>query len=245
MSDAKLLILGALCAALGVPAVAQQGLGRAPGPEAGAWQPSNPAVGLLPQAPRAASGWTGGLLVDPGPGARLGPGTGANDPGLRLRPDLGATLPQPPQLGPPVDAASAVQAGAYVGYRFENQLLLSSAVRQGFGVPGGSAKVDFGASYGFNVTPQHLITLSSSLTLGQPTGTAAYYGALGSDALSRADYRVGEPGAGFRLSWLYSFGRNVYLNTTLGYDRSIADSEGWLGPDRGTTSFGTVFGYRW
>jgi hypothetical protein len=119
-------------------------------------------------------------------------------------------------------------------------------VRQGFGVPGlGGTKVDFGASYGFNVTPRHLITLSSSLTLGQPTGVAAYYAALGSDALSRADYRVGEPGAGFRVSWLYTFGRNLYLNTTLGYDRSAGDPDGLQGLDRNTTSFGTVFGYRW
>jgi hypothetical protein len=243
MPDAKVLLLGALCAAIGVPAAAQQGLGRAPALEADGWYPSSPAIGLRPLAPRAASGWTGGLLVDPG--SRLGPArTGANHPGLRLRPDLGGTLPQPPQLGPPVDAATAVEAGAYLGYQFENRLLLSSAVRQGLGVPGLGARVDFGASYGFNVTPRHLITLSSSLTLGQASG-AAYYGALGSDALSRADYRVGEPGAGFRLSWLYSFGRNVYLNTTLGYDRSAGDSDGWLGPDRSTTSFGTVFGYRW
>jgi len=119
-------------------------------------------------------------------------------------------------------------------------------VRQGLGAPGlGGTKVDFGASYGFNVTPRHLITLSSSLTLGQTSGIAAYYGALGPDGLSRADYRVGEPGAGFRLSWLYSFGRNLYLNTTVGYDRSVSDADGLQGPDRNTTSFGTVFGYRW
>jgi hypothetical protein len=247
MCDAKVLLLGALCAAIGAPAVAQEGLGRAAALEASGWQPSGPAIGLRPQAPRGESGWTGGVLLDSARSPGFGPArAGAIDPGLRLRPDLGRALPQPPQFGPPSDAASAVQAGAYFGYRFENRLLLSSAVRQGLGAPGlGGTKVDFGASYGFNVTPRHLITLSSSLTLGQASGIAAYYGALGPDGLSRSDYRVGEPGAGFRLSWLYSFGRNLYLNTTVGYDRSVTDADGLQGPDRNTTSFGTVFGYRW
>ncbi len=245
MRDAKLLLLGALCAAIGVPAAAQQGLSRAPVLEASGWQPSGPAIGLRPQ--RGESGWTGGVRLDSARSPGFGPvRAGAIDPGLRLRPDLGRALPQPPQFGPPIDAASAVQAGAYFGYRFENRLLLASAVRQGLGAPGlGGTKVDFGASYGFNVTPRHLITLSSSLTLGQASGVAAYYGALGPDGLSRADYRVGEPGAGFRFSWLYSFGRNLYLNTTVGYDRSVSDADGLQGPDRNTTSFGTVFGYRW
>ncbi len=246
MRYAKVLLLGALCAAIGAPAAAQQGLVRAAALEASGWQPSGPAVGLRPQAPRRESGWTGGVLLDSARSPGFGPARpGALDPGLRLNPDLARALPQPPQFGPPIDAASAVQAGAYFGYRFENRLLLSSAVRQGLGVPGlGGTKVDFGASYGLNVTPQHLITLSSSLTLGQASGIAAYYSALGPDGLSRTDYRVGEPGAGFRLSWLYSFGRNVYLNTTLGYDRST-DPDGLHGADRNTTSFGTVFGYRW
>jgi hypothetical protein len=247
MCDAKVLLLGALCAAIGAPAVAQEGLGRAVALEASGRQPSGPAIGLRPQAQRGESGWTGGVLLDSARSPGFGPvRAGAIDPGLRLRPDLGRALPQPPQFGPPIDAASAVQAGAYFGYRFENRLLLASAVRQGLGAPGlGGTKVDFGASYGFNVTPRHLITLSSSLTLGQASGVAAYYGALGPDGLSRADYRVGEPGAGFRFSWLYSFGRNLYLNTTVGYDRSVGDADGLQGPDRNTTSFGTVFGYRW
>jgi hypothetical protein len=247
MRDVKTLLLGVLCAGVVVPASAQQGLGRAPGPEAGTRQSPAPAVGLRPQTPRGESGWTGGVLLDPirSPGL-AGSRTGTTDPGLRLPPDLEPTSVALPQLVPAPDASSAVQAGAYVGYRFENQVLLSSTVRQGFGAPGvGGTKVDFGASYGFNVTPKHLITLSGKLTLGQPTALAAYYGALGPDALSRADYRVGEPGAGFRVSWLYSLRRNLYLSTTLGYDRSIADPDGLLGPDRNTTSFGTVFGYRW
>jgi hypothetical protein len=238
MPDAKLLVLGALCAAMAAPAAGQQGLGRPTAAEAGGWQSYGAGVGLRPG--RGESGWTGGLLLDSAQASRSVL-RHPSDPGLRLRSELGSQ----PQFTPPADPASTVQAGAYLGYRFENRLLLSSGVRQGFGVPGtGGAKVDLGASYGFDVTPRHLITLSGNLTLGQPTGAAAYYGALGPEGLSRADYRVGEPGAGFRVSWLYSFGRNLYLNTTLGYDRS-ADPESFQGSDRSTTSFGTVFGYRW
>jgi hypothetical protein len=247
MRDAKILLLGVLCAGIAAPAAAQQGLGRSPAQESAGGQSTGPAVGLRAQSPRRESGWTGGVLLDPVGGQGLAPErTGTADPGLRLRTGYGPGSAAPPLILPPVDPGSALQAGAYVGYRFENQVLLSSGVRQGFGAPGlGGTKVDFGASYGFNVTPRHLITLAGSLTLGQPTGIAAYYGALGPEALSRADYRVGEPGAGFRVSWLYSLNRNLYLNTTLGYDRSIADPDGLLGPDRNTTSFGTVFGYRW
>lgn len=243
--DVKLLLLGAICAGIAAPGLAQQGLGRAPAEEAAGTPSATPAIGLRPQAQRPQAGWTGGLLVDSARNPWFGPArTGGFDPGLRLRADPGRAAPELPQFLPPGDP-NAVRAGAYVGYRFENQVLLSSAVRQGVGAPGlGGPKVDFGASYGFNVTPRHLITLSSNLTLGHASGTAYYYGMLGSDALSRADYRIGEPGAGFRVSWLYSFGRNVYLNTTLGYDRSTGDPDG-LGPDRNTTSFGTVFGYRW
>jgi hypothetical protein len=243
--DAKILVLGILSAVMAAPAAGQ--LGRSPARESTSWQPTGPAVGLRAQSPRRESGWTGGVLLDPVGGQGFAPGrTGTADPGLRLRTGYEAASVAPPGIVPPIDPASAVRAGAYVGYRFENQVLLSSAVRQGIGAPGaGGTKVDFGASYGFNVTPRHLITLAGNLTLGQPAGIAAYYGALGPDALSRADYRVGEPGAGFRVSWLYSLSRNLYLNTTLGYDRSIADPDGLLGPDRSTTSFGTVFGYRW
>jgi hypothetical protein len=245
MRDVKLLVLGAICTGVVLPAAAQQGLGRAP---AEARAPAAvPAVGLRPQPLRRESGWTGGVLLDPvrTPGFGLADAR-AQDPGLRLRPELQRALPEAPQFAPALDTAAPVRAGAYLGYQFENRVLLSSAVRQGIGAPGlGGAKLDLGASYGFNVTPEHLITLSGMLTMGQPSGMVAYYGALGADGLSRADYRVGEPGAGFRVSWLYSFGRNLYLNTTLGYDRSAADAESLQGLDRNTTSFGTVFGYRW
>jgi hypothetical protein len=248
MRGAKTLLLGAICAGIAVPGLAQQGIRAGPAYQPSDWQPLGPTVGLRPSGPRGESGWTGGVLIDAPRGQGFNPvRPGAFDPGPRLRPDFEQGLSAPPQFAPSIDPVSAIQAGAYLGYRFErHRVLVSSAVRQDLGLPGlGGTKVDLGASYGFSVTPRHLITLSGSLTLGQPSGTAAYYGALGADALSRADLRLGEPGAGFRLSWLYSFSPNLYLSTTLGYDRSYGDPDGLQGLDRNTTSFGTLFGYRW
>jgi hypothetical protein len=248
MRGAKTLLLGAICAGIAAPALAQQGIRAVPAYQPSDWQPFGSAIGLRPQAPRGGSGWSGGVLIDAPRGQGFNPVRGgAADPGLRLRRDLEVGLSEPAQFAPPIDPASAIQAGAYLGYSAErHRLLVSSAVRQDLGAPGlGGTKVDLGASYGFHVTPRHLITLSGSLTLGQPSGPAAYHGALSADALSRADLRLGEPGAGFRLSWLYSVGRNTYLTTTLGYDRSYGDPDALQGLDRNTTSFGTLFGYRW
>jgi hypothetical protein len=168
------------------------------------------------------------------------------DPGFRLPDHLSATAPpSSPQVGPPVDPASASQAGAFVGYRGANWTL-SSGIRQGVGVSAGGTRLDLGASYGFNVTPRHLITLSGGLTVGASTPLASYYGVYGTDAFWRSGYRAGEPGAGLRLSWLYNFDRSTaYFATTLGYDRAYGDTEGLQGLERSTTTFGTTFGYRW
>lgn len=168
---------------------------------------------------------------------------GLAEQGLHATPSVLRALPAAPRLGP-VEPGGATQTGAFVGYRFDH-VLISSSIRQDFGGPGfGGTRVDVGASYGFNVTPRHLITLSGGYTLGPTAGGAQYATAFGNDALYRWGYRTGEPGAGLRLSWLYSFDRNLYFSTTLGYDR--ADSvEGQQGYDRSAASFGTIFGYRW
>ena len=114
------------------------------------------------------------------------------------------------------------------------------------GAGGGGTRLDLGASYGFNVNPRHLITLSGGLTLGASTPLLPYYEAYGTDAFWRSGYRAGEPGAGLRLSWRYTFDRSTaYFATTLGYDRAYGDLEGLQGLDRSTTTFGTTFGYRW
>jgi hypothetical protein len=229
MSRAQALIFAALCAGIVAPVAGQvRGVPPAADP-----------LGL-----RAGdSGWTSSVFVG---------GQGFNADRARL-PELGFRLPAslpgevtaPPRLGPTIDPASAAQAGAYVGYR-RDRWMFSSGVRQGLGEGAGGTRLDLGASYGFNVTPRHLITLSGGLTLGASTPLASYYAAYGTDAFWRSGYRAGEPGAGLRLSWRYDFDRSTaYFATTLGYDRAYGDTEGLQGLDRSTTTFGTTFGYRW
>jgi len=252
MRDARSLALAAVCAALASSALAQQPPGSAlaaddsfssPATQLGGWRSLGPSVGLRPTAGRG--GWTGGMFVDSPGGQGFNPARGGpTERGFRLTPQESGLAPEAVRLGPPADPAAATAAGAFVGYRYDN-LLLSSAVRQGVAPGFGGTKLDVGASYGFSVAPRHLITLSGGLTLGQATALAPYFAALGPDAATRWSYRQGEPGAGFRVSWLYSFGRNLYFNTTLGYDRTYLEVEGQQGLDRSATSLGTVFGYRW
>jgi hypothetical protein len=226
---ASALAASALCASLAAPAAAQTG----------SVVPAGNPLGL-----RAGdAGWTGSVFVG---GQGLNPDRARmSDPGLRLP---AASLPasSPPlRLGPPVDPASAAQAGAYIGYRHD-KWTLSSGVRQGLGAGAGGTRLDLGASYGFNVAPRHLITLSGGLTLGASTPLASYYEVYGTDAFWRYGYRAGEPGAGLRLSWRYDFERSTaYFATTLGYDRAYGDLDSQPGLDRNTTTFGTTFGYRW
>lgn len=229
MSRAQVLIVTAFCAGIVAPAAAQVG---------GIPPTANP-LGL-----RAGdTGWTSSVFVG-GQGFNAGRAR-LPDQGFRLPASLPGEVTLPPRLGPPIDPASAAQAGAYVGYR-RNSWTLSSGVRQGMGEGAGGTRLDLGASYGFNVTPRHLITLSGGLTLGASTPLASYYAAYGTDAFWRSGYRAGEPGAGLRLSWLYNFDRSTaYFATTLGYDRAYGDTEGLQGLDRSTTTVGTTFGYRW
>lgn len=244
------LSAAALLASLSLPAPAQQlGLPRAPvGQDLGSGASAYGADRLGRVGSEAA------LLVDRPTGMFFGglggqgfnPGrVGAFAQGLRT-PTLLQGLPPVPQLGLATGGANAAPAGAYLGYRFDN-LSVSSVVRQRFGVPGsGAPRLDLGASYGLRLTARHVVTVSGNVTLGQSTATGPYPGAFGPDTLARWNYRLGEPGAGFRLSWLYSFDRNLYLSTTLGYDRAYGDpTEGLYGLGGGAASFGTVFGYRW
>jgi hypothetical protein len=203
--------------------------------------------GGVAQKPTAqdASPWRGGMFVAPrsGQGFSLAR-AGALDPGLRAAPDVLESLPQSPRLLAPGGETVPVDGGAYFGYRYSNWTF-SSAVRQSLDDQRLAAtRIDFGASYGFSLTERHLITLSGGLTLGQSGAAIPTYGAMGSDALSRSAQRYGEPGAGFRLSWLYTLDRNLYVNTSLGYDRLYGDPAEGFGSERGTTTFGTVFGYR-
>lgn len=201
--------------------------------------------GTAADAVPAESPWRGGMFVVPRSGQGLSlPRTGTLDPGLRAGTDVLQAMPQAPRLPVPSGEAAPVDGGAYLGYRYSNWTF-SSAVRQSLDDPRLAAtRLDVGASYGFSVTPRHLITLSGGLTVGQPGAGLPAYGVLAADMPSRGVQRYGEPGAGFRVSWLYTLDRNLFVNTTLGYDRLYGDPGEGFGPDRGTATFGTVFGYR-
>ena len=243
---AAVVVVASLCAALAVPAAAQ----RLSLPER---LSDDPAANALSQdwtgladrearVPLLDSRWQGGLVVST-PGVGLNPARiGSPEAGFRLNDGVLRTLPRPPQVGPEPDPGS--EAGAYLGYRVMDNLMLSSAVRQTVGAPGlGGTRFDFGASYGFNLSPRHLITLAGNLRLGQATGGG--YPVSGADLATQWGYRASEPGAGFRLSWRYAVDRNLFLTTTLGYDRAADGVDSLHGIDRSGTSFGTVFGYRW
>lgn len=198
-------------------------------------------------APVAAeSPWRGGIFIAPrsGQGFSLARG-GALDPGLRAGPQLFQALPPAPLLLAPGSDTKPADGGAYLGYRYSNWTF-SSSLRQSLDDPRPAAtRLDLGATYGFNVTPRHLITVSGGLTVGQPGAPGSpTYGALAGDGMGRAAQRYGEPGAGFRVSWLYTLDRNLFVSTTLGYDRLYGEPAEGLGSDRGTATFGTVFGYR-
>lgn len=195
----------------------------------------------------APSPWRGGVFV----GARDGQGfnvarTGAFDPGLRAGPGVLDTLPASPRLLLSGSEPPPVDGGAYLDYRYSNWTF-SSGVRQPLDDPRfASTRIDLGATYGIPLTERHLITLSGGLTLGQSgAGIPAAYNLSGADVLSRRTLRYGEPGAGFRVSWLYTLDRNLYVSTSLGYDRLYGDPGEGLGSERATTTFGTVFGYRY
>lgn len=195
-----------------------------------AWYPYAPIAGDEQEhADRPALllfGSTGGTGLNP---TRLP----ALDPGFRPPPSLTAAEP-----------ASA--GAAFVGYRLDRWTLVSG-VRQGLDAAESTqgTRIDVGASYGFNINPRHLITLAGALTVGQANAPTLPLGAYASESLNAQSFRAGEPGMGLRLSWTYTLDRNLFVDTSLGYDRLQAGADSRQSFDRATTTFGTTFGYRW
>ncbi len=176
------------------------------------------------------------LLLGAGPGIGFNLArTGALDAGFR-----------PPQPLGGMAVAEPLPGAAYVAYKLDRWTLLSS-VRQGLDATQGaeSALLDLGASYGFNLSPRHLITLAGTMTLGHSRAPALPLGFYSSSVLTAQSYRAGEPGMGLRLSWTYMLDRNLFLDTALGYDRLHSGPDWQPGFERATTTFGTTFGYRW
>lgn len=224
---------GIATAALVMPANAQR-LGdplARPFERAHAWHPDR----LAGDKDEGTAGRPALLLgVGPGIGFNLAR-TGALDPGFRL-----------PQQSSGTSAAEPLPGAAYIAYRIDRWTLLSS-VRQGLDAAQGaeSALLDLGASYGFSLTPRHVITLAATMTLGHSRAPTLPLGSYASSVLTAQSYRAGEPGMGLRLSWTYTLDRNLFLDTTLGYDRLQAGPDWQQGFERTTTTFGTTFGYRW
>lgn len=194
-----------------------------------AWYPYAPAA-----AEEDANADRPGLLFGTSDGTGFNPARGrALDPGFRA----------PPAALRTDDGAASV---AYVGYRLDRWTLISG-VRQGLETPESpqGTRLDLGASYGFDINPRHLITLAGTLTVGRARAPGLPLGAYASDALTSQSFRVGEPGMGLRLSWTYTLHGNLFVDTSLGYDRLQAGGETLQGLERSTATFGTTFGYRW
>jgi hypothetical protein len=99
-----------------------------------------------------------------------------------------------------------------------------------------------GARYGFDLNRRNRITFDGGVSFRAPHDHVA---PSLNDPLSFRGNEYSEPGAGFRLSWRYSFGPNHFVSTVLGFDHRFG---GGLhdGPEaeRNAASFGTVYGYR-
>lgn len=129
--------------------------------------------------------------------------------------------------------------GGYVGYRFGNDWSVGSALYRSEDAERSTA-LDMGARYNFDVNRRNRISFDGGVSFRAPTDMPYVDNPLAFNMPSSV-----EPGAGFRLSWRYSFGQDHYVSTTLGFDRRFgaglydgSDSE------RSAATFGTVYGYR-
>jgi hypothetical protein len=130
------------------------------------------------------------------------------------------------------------ETGAFMGYRRGNWLMGSALSQyEDAASEESGAALDIGAAYGIDLSARQRLSvgggvrfdLSSGLGLREPHALAP---------------GAADNGLGLRLSWRYSFDRNRFVSTTLGYDQSFGDSlDNGLG-DKNDTTFGTYFGYR-
>ena len=132
-------------------------------------------------------------------------------------------------------------SGGFIGYRAGNWVLGSAVgAMDEVGVDPNN-RMDVTASYGWSLSPRQRLSFEGGLAWSLPAYEHTHMlDITGAPVESRAD-----SGVGLRLSWLYSFDRNRYISTSLGYAHALHENEEAGTPmDRGA-SFGTYFGYRY
>lgn len=129
--------------------------------------------------------------------------------------------------------------GGYVGYRFGNNWSVGSALHRNEDIDS-STWLDMGARYDFEINRRNRISFDGGVSFRAPMDAPTIGDPLAFNAPSGA-----EPGAGFRLSWRYSFGQDHYVSTILGFDRRFgAGLYDGADAERSAATFGTVYGYR-
>lgn len=131
----------------------------------------------------------------------------------------------------------APEAGAFMGYRRGNWLFGSTLAHSDD--PQEGASLDLGAAYGIDLTPKQRLSVEGGVRLDLSSG-------LGLRAPNSLAPATGENGLGLRMSWRYSFDRNKYVSTSVGYEQSLGGDafDGGQG-ERNGAIFGTTFGYRY
>lgn len=150
---------------------------------------------------------------------------------------LGATADRTQAFGPGLRLTP--REGAYVGYHFGNNWSVGSTLHADDDLDRPS-RLDLGARYDFAINSRNRLSFDGGVSLRTPLDRA-----LNGGTSMANSYFGQEPGAGFRLSWRYSFSQDHYISTSLGFDRRF-NSGLHDGPDadRGGATFGTFYGYR-
>lgn len=130
------------------------------------------------------------------------------------------------------------EEGAFVGYRHGNWLLGSTLKQVDEIASDPSTSLDFGAIYGLNLSPRQQLSVEGGIRFDLTSG-------LGLRAPNTLAPGAGENGLGLRMAWRYSFDRNRFVSTSVGYEQSLGDRSDGDGQERTGATFGTYFGYRY
>ena len=131
----------------------------------------------------------------------------------------------------------APEAGAFMGYRRGNWLFGSTIAHTEEALQD-AASLDLSAAYGIDLSAKQRISLEGGIRLDLSSG-------LGLRSPASLAPSTNDNGLGLRMSWRYSFDRNRYVSTMLGYEQSLGDSFDGGNGERNGAIFGTTFGYRY